>query len=59
MTELAEDFTVVHNNISIRNESSEDESEINHQDIILNCRWVLEGILLPSIGVIGILGRLT
>ena len=59
MTEAAEDLTVVHNNISIRNDSSDDEREINHQDIILNCRWVLEGILLPSIGVIGILGRLT
>ena len=41
------------------NDSSDDKHEINNQDIILNIRWALEGIMLPCIGVIGILGKLS
>ena len=40
-----------------RNGSSDKDGEIDQQDIVLNCRWVLEGILLPCIGIIGILGK--
>ena len=42
-----------------KNDSSDDKREIDHQDIILNIRWTLEGIMLPCIGVIGILGKLS
>ena len=35
---------------------SESKKDIEFDDIILTCRWVLEGILLLFIGCIGIVG---
>ena len=58
MTQLVGNLSMIDNqHIINRNGSSDKDGEIDQQDIVLNCRWVLEGILLPCIGIIGILGK--
>ena len=34
-------------------------TEFSFDDITLTCRWMLEGIMLPGIGIIGIIGKTT